>query len=155
MEAGNCHVPYECMYESCRNWNSVAVAWEQVGGAWTKTGQKRAQLWRNSLQPHCSRPFSPSLFSFPPSFLTVVSVFSFVSFFSSLPPPPGLGIKTRVLFLLVLYHWTASPASGVEFPTTWEILVTGSFGKQLVVCRVVDLEISLFTAHPNVNKWAK
>lgn len=135
MEAGNCHIPYECMYESCRNWNSVAVAWEQAGGAWTKTGQKSAQLWKNSLQLHFSRPFFPSLFSFPPSFLTVVSVFSFVGFFLFFIFSPVLGIKTRVLCLLVLYHWTTSPASGVEFPTTWEILVIGSFGKQLA-CRL-------------------
>lgn len=128
MEAGNCHIPYEGMYESCCNWNSVAVAWEQAGGVWMKTGQKRSQLWKNSLQLHAFQLSFLSFhldFLFLTSFLTVVSVFSFISFFSSFFPPV-LGIKTRGLCLLVLYYWTTSPAPGVEF-----LLVIGSFGKQL------------------------
>lgn len=131
MEAGNCHIPYECMYESCRNWNSVAVAGEQAGGAWTKTGQNRAQLWKNSLRLHFGRPFFPSVFSFL-HFLSYCSRRLFFCFFLSfLHFFPVLGIKIRVLCLLVLYLLNCISSPGVEFVITWEILVIGSFGKQL------------------------
>lgn len=86
----------------------IETVWLWLGSRRVERERKQARNAHSCGKTACNR--TSAVLSFLPSslfltsFLTVVSVFSFVSFFLFFIFFPVLGIKTRVLYLLVLYY---------------------------------------------------